>query len=281
VGGQGVGQELFEIGLLHVFLLVAKRDLEEATTYEYRCVRRSPRVRSAAQRLWFNNEMQLTGRVLGSVRIRARVIIVSRPAADLGVRQTKRCAMIGSVLVLFAQSLATEASGAQPPLERLRAKLAVEAVSSETTLAGYYTSASKELGNRVGGFLSGEDLYLFPDSTYIYCEWADIEPVTVYDKGKWLATADRLELTSDPDITWDLRREGQYVAVRRAARPKEVVLIGLRERLPTFEREAKDDPELMLLIVGFARERQINPAETAELKKKLMSESWRPEYFRK
>ena len=32
----------------------------------------------------WNNEM-LTGRALGSVRIRARVIIVSRPAADLGV----------------------------------------------------------------------------------------------------------------------------------------------------------------------------------------------------
>ena len=41
VGGQGVGQELLEIALLHVFLLVAKCDLEEAMTYERRRGRRS------------------------------------------------------------------------------------------------------------------------------------------------------------------------------------------------------------------------------------------------
>ena len=41
VGGQGVGEELLEIGLLHVFLLVAGCDLEEAMTDEPRYGRRS------------------------------------------------------------------------------------------------------------------------------------------------------------------------------------------------------------------------------------------------
>lgn len=41
VGGQGVGEELLEIGLLHVFLLVARCDLEEAIG-KRRCERRSP-----------------------------------------------------------------------------------------------------------------------------------------------------------------------------------------------------------------------------------------------
>jgi hypothetical protein len=35
-----------------------------------------------------NNEMQLMGRALGSVRIRARIVIVARPTADLGVGRT-------------------------------------------------------------------------------------------------------------------------------------------------------------------------------------------------
>ena len=48
VGGQGVGQELLEIGLLHVFLLVARCDLEEAMTYERRCGRRSRPDRTSA-----------------------------------------------------------------------------------------------------------------------------------------------------------------------------------------------------------------------------------------
>ena len=41
LGGQGVGEELLEIGLLHVFLLVAGCDLEEAMTDGPRYGRRS------------------------------------------------------------------------------------------------------------------------------------------------------------------------------------------------------------------------------------------------
>ena len=189
--------------------------------------------------------------------------------------------MMAVILALLVQNSAAVISAGQLSLERLKARLPVEGVSPKTSLAGHYTSASKELGKRVGGFLSGEDLYLFPDGTYIYCEWADIEPVTVYDKGTWLFAYDRLVLESDPAITWDLRRESQYVALRRSAHPKEVMLVGLQNRLPTFEREAKDDPELMLLIVAFALESPITPSEAVGLRKKLMVESWRPEYFRR
>ena len=39
-------------------------------------------------------------------------------------------------------------------------------------LAGKDSNPPKEFH----GGLSGDDLYLFPDGTYIYCEWADIEP---------------------------------------------------------------------------------------------------------
>jgi integron integrase len=56
-----VGEKLLEIRLLHVFLLVAECDLEEATTYERRCGRGHGRPgTSAAQRLWFNDALQLT-----------------------------------------------------------------------------------------------------------------------------------------------------------------------------------------------------------------------------
>ena len=36
-----------------------------------------------------------------------------------------------------------------------------------------------------GGGLEGEDLYLFPDSTYYFLEWADISPLTITEKGQW------------------------------------------------------------------------------------------------
>jgi hypothetical protein len=165
----------------------------------------------------------------------------------------------------------------------LRAKVAVEAVVAavSTDLAGRYTRASKELGRHVGGFLSGNDLYLFPDGTFIYCEWADIEPVTVYDKGTWGVADTVLELTSDPEITWPVLRDKRFAVVRRAGHAKEAILVGVEQRLPYFEEHAGDDPDLMLLIVGLVREKRLGSGEAARLRKKLMAEAWHPEYFGK
>ena len=46
-------------------------------------------------------------------------------------------------------------------------------------LAGKDSNPPKEFH----GGLSGDDLYLLPDGTYIHCEWADIELLTVRGAG--------------------------------------------------------------------------------------------------
>jgi hypothetical protein len=56
-----------------------------------------------------------------------------------------------------------------------------------SALAGHYTAETARLaalaGN--GGGLEKSDLYLFRDGTYVYTEWADIEPLTIHGQGSW------------------------------------------------------------------------------------------------
>jgi hypothetical protein len=191
--------------------------------------------------------------------------------------------MIPVLLLLLAQ-LAPSLT-AHEALERLRAKTRVDAVASASPerFAGRYTSESKELRNRIGGFLSGDELYLFQDGTYFYCEWADIEPTTVYDKGTWALADGLVELKSGPEVTWDPGKyrwyDRRYVAFHRSSRNNEIMLIGIDYALRRFEEGAGDDPGFMLLLTARKRESTFTRHDAEKLKAKLMKESWRPEYF--
>ena len=186
-----------------------------------------------------------------------------------------------TILILVLQL----ASGppAVSPLIRLRAKIAVDPVTDLTPvkIAGQYTNPGKELIRRIGGALSGDVLYVFPDNTYVYCEWADIMPTTVFDKGTWDISDGVLKLTSSPEIAWDPMVERRFLVVHRRAQAAEILLVGIDKELPYFEEQAGDDPEIMLLIVAKQRGNTISQAKAAQLKAKLVRESWRPEYFRK
>lgn len=186
-----------------------------------------------------------------------------------------------AILVLVLQ-LASGQSAASP-LVRLRAKIPVDPVTDLTPvkIAGQYENPGKELIRRIGGALSGDVLYIFPDNTYVYCEWADIMPTTVYDKGTWDISDGILKLTSSPKIAWNPEVERRFLVVHRRSQAAEILLVGIDEKLPYFEEQAGDDPETMLLIVAKQRGNTISQAKTARLKAKLMRESWRPEYFRK
>jgi len=192
-----------------------------------------------------------------------------------------------SVSVMILASLFAVQLAAQPPatpMERLRAKVRVESVlaSSLSSLAGRYTSASSELGKTWGGgFTSGKDLYLFADGTFLYCEWADIEPLTIYDKGTWSTSNGRLTLASEPATPSSLRPEAEYLVVRRPKRADEAILVGLRDRLPASEAEAKDDPVFALLLVGLVREKSFGATEGRRLKNRLMAEARRPDHVGK
>jgi hypothetical protein len=73
-----------------------------------------------------------------------------------------------------------------------------------TAFAGHYTS---------GSGLSGSELYLFPDGSYMYTEWADILPETLYDRGRWSLSEGILRLSSDATLSKTHLRDKSYVGM--------------------------------------------------------------------
>lgn len=185
------------------------------------------------------------------------------------------------ILILAAQQVAPAAG---PDLfKRMASRLPLEVVRADSgsELAGHYTGQTSELQSRVGPFLSGEDLYLFPDGSYLYCQWADVMPRTIYDKGRWLASDGVLSLVSDSDVRWEPEVERQHLLVRRERRKNEILLIGVPRSLKHFEEQAAEDPELILLIAGKARVEVFGANRWPSVKARLMKEAWNPSYFRK
>jgi len=64
-----------------------------------------------------------------------------------------------------------------------------------------------------GSGLSGSELYLFPDGTYMYTEWADIFPETLYDRGTWLCSESLIRLSSDGTLSMVSPKDKVYVAL--------------------------------------------------------------------
>jgi len=187
-----------------------------------------------------------------------------------------------SILLLALYSQGVLKAPTADAVERLQAKVPVESLASVdmSGIAGHYANPPRDLATQLGGFLDGNDLYLFQDGTYIYCEWADIQPLTIYDKGRWTFANGAVELKSDPDVTWDPEADRTYVAVRRRSKKKEVLLVGVHSDLARFEVESQDNPELTLLYLAKQQDRTITRSKTATVKARLLRESWRPEYFK-
>ena len=162
------------------------------------------------------------------------------------------------------------------PFARIQAKVpAAQAVALPHTsdwAARYITPPPG-----VGG-LSGSELYLFPDGKYIYCEWADVEPRTVYDKGEWTVTPHGIRLTSDRDVTWHPEIDRDLIAVRRPRHPNEVLLVGTGRPLEFLEM-SDEDTIGTLAAVALVRERTLTAGATDSWRASLMKESWHPERF--
>jgi hypothetical protein len=184
--------------------------------------------------------------------------------------------MAGVILVVF---LAPIGLAAQGPLERLQAKVKVAGVREMTParLAGKYSNPTKQF--QFG--LTGNDLYLFADGTYIYDEWGDVEPTAIRDKGTWNVADGIVNLKSYSEITWDPDVERKHIAIHRLSRPNEILLVGTVRDLSYFDENSNDDPETELMIICKERLRTITGKQTVKIKEQLMRESWRPEYFRK
>jgi hypothetical protein len=168
------------------------------------------------------------------------------------------------------------------PLERLQVKIDVVSVPNLTPseLAGQYTNPSKELSKRVPP-MGSDNLFLFPDKTYIYTFMTDLPPETISDKGTWNLDVDILQLKSDKNVTWKEKRvERRHILVRHRGHDGELFLVGIERELPYFEQNAKDDPEFIFLLNSLKREKTITEADAEPLRKKLMKEKWKPDFYR-
>ena len=166
------------------------------------------------------------------------------------------------------------------PLQRLQARVRVEPVSRlmQANLAGKYSSPTKEFSPG----LSGDNLYLFPDGTYIYDEWADIQPLTIYDKGEWKVDDGIIVLSSDKEISWDPGEEHRYIAFSRHSHPGEILLIGISTALDRFEEDRDIEPETAVMIFAKDRRSAIGKSKAdARIKKNLIRTEWNPAYFEK
>lgn len=171
--------------------------------------------------------------------------------------------------------------GTEPsPMQRLQAKVRVNPVGALTpaNLAGKYSNPPKEFSPA----LSGNSLYLFPDGTYIYDDWADIQPLTIYDKGEWRIENDTIVLHSDKDVSWDPDVERRYIAVARQGHPGEILLLGINTALTRFEADRDVEPEIALMTFVKERRMELNKrSNAAKIKKKLLRTEWNPAYFGK
>ncbi|PYT49663.1 MAG: hypothetical protein DMG43_15745 [Acidobacteria bacterium] len=181
--------------------------------------------------------------------------------------------------ILFALLQVGTAPSASNPIARIRAKTPVEDVSSldAVHIAGVFKNPGKSLIKRIGPALSGDILYLFPDGTYIYCEWSDISPETISDKSAWTYSQGLVQLASDPEVKWNAGIDRQLIALRRSSVQDEVLLIEVTG-LPYFEQKAGDDPESMLLIVAKERSKPIPSSEAPKIKASLMKKFWNPKF---
>ncbi len=186
-----------------------------------------------------------------------------------------------TVLALALLFSAAGLAAQQAPLIRLQAKVAVVPVADLTLshLAGKYSDPTKEFSPS----LAGNNLYLFPDGEYIYDEWADIQPLTIYDEGRWSVEDGIIVLSSDKEISWDPGEEHKYIAVARRSHRDEILLIGIGKALARFEEaEEASSKETETDFMMFAKDLRmaITRSSAARIKKKLLRTEWKPAYFK-
>jgi hypothetical protein len=152
---------------------------------------------------------------------------------------------------------------------------------TNSVTSGHYSDPGASVKERVGPGLSGSDLYLFPDKTYVYIEWADILPPTIYEKGKWKFENSFIFLEDDGSLTRsEFPTDHIYlpVTILTGSLHREV-LLGYEWSYSHFMEHAGDDPEFILFLFTLERENDISIEQADNLKQRLLKESWNPEFF--
>jgi hypothetical protein len=164
----------------------------------------------------------------------------------------------------------------------VRAEIVPVNGDSATQLAGHYSSRSPEQDRRAGPAPTGDDLYLFPDGSYLYLEWGCILPPTIYDKGKWTYQHKFVQLKSDGSLPQTERpRDRSYLPLTSVDRSGALRLMGTDFEYHYFRKHADKNDDFMLLICTKTRVELITTGTAAALYKRLMETAWRPEFFSK
>ncbi len=159
-------------------------------------------------------------------------------------------------------------------------------VSENETLAllpAHFSDRNSEVKRQVLPPSSGEDLYLFPDRSYLYLEWADIMPATICDKGTWSFKDGIVSLQSDNSIPQQrFPKDKRYLALYHIVSEKRtLLLLGTDWHFSYFKQNATKNDDLMLFLCTFIYLEDIKPVRAETLRKKIYAESWRPEFFNK
>jgi hypothetical protein len=126
-----------------------------------------------------------------------------------------------------------------------------------------------------GPSLTGRELYLFPDTTYIYTEWGCLEPETIHDQGAWrvdegvLFFAPDANVARDPDLTFDRR----YAGVRARGQLR---LFGLDFSVEVLRKQSRDDPAAWASFLGLSQRIAWTQAEGQRAKALLLKRLLRP-----
>jgi len=84
--------------------------------------------------------------------------------------------------------------------EFLSARRISENVNVFDTIPGHYRSPYHDPMP-----LAGDELYLFPDNTYVYLHWADVMPIEICDRGTWEYRDGFVVLKTDETVKHYLR----------------------------------------------------------------------------
>jgi hypothetical protein len=187
-----------------------------------------------------------------------------------------------ALLLFWSHTVTAQAPvGTLAPLARIRAIIKVNPITQATPqqLAGIYKEPPKEWIKEWGGTLEGDWLFIFPDNTYIHCEYSDLQPFVIDDKGTWAFSDGTLTLHSSPDVIWHPLLDRNFLAVQRPSHKREILLLRLEADLSFFFDKAKDDPETTLLAAAKIREESLRGKTITRWKDYLLREKWKPEEF--
>jgi hypothetical protein len=149
-------------------------------------------------------------------------------------------------------------------------------------VAGHYTEHGPEAEKRAGPTLGGNELYLFPDGSYLSTEWGCLLPETIADRGLWSYRAGYVELASDHSVSArETLRERRYAVLEyRVGVEQGYRLMGIEKDLEYFSAHASAADDFMLLLCSKVQVESFDLQKGTALKAKLLRTAWNPDFFR-